>query len=115
MQLQAEGQAARLAGYFRGANEGVIHYKSGTVERAVSATMRAAIIKRDDNACVLCGGSEPFEVDHARGLQNGGDNLPGNLATLCLPCHDQKTAMDKALRRQREKRRCGDVVYFYVV
>jgi len=34
---------------------------------------------------------------------NGGGNQPTNLATLCVPCHDEKTAMDRSLKRQREK------------
>ena len=34
---------------------------------------------------------------------NGGNNSFGNLGTLCDDCHTEKTAMDKSLRRKRER------------
>jgi len=103
--LEASTQPKRLAEYFREGNKGAIHYTGGTAERSVSSSMRAGIIKRDGKACVLCGAvSVPFEVDHRRALMNGGGNDPANLACLCVPCHDEKTAMDRSLKRQREKR-----------
>jgi len=103
--LKASTQPRRLAEYFREGNKGAIHYTGGNAERSVSSSMRAGIIKRDGNACVLCGArSVPFEVDHMRALMNGGGNQPTNLATLCVPCHLEKSAADRSLKRQREKR-----------
>jgi|GEM_PF-821083 len=99
-------RAPRLNEYFRTANQGVSDYKGGTAERDVPAGLRKAVLRREGHRCVVCSSpskKEGLEVDHSRALMNGGTNEPDNLATLCVPCHVEKTAMDKALRRFREK------------
>lgn len=96
----------RLSEYFRQANKGATSYRGGTAERNVPEGLRHAILKRDRRRCLICGskgGKEGLEVDHSRALMNGGSNEARNLASLCIPCHVEKTAMDKSLRRFREK------------
>lgn len=99
-------RGARLNEYFRSANKGASEYKGGTAERNVSDGLRKAILRRDKQRCLICerrAREEGLEVDHSRALMNGGSNEPENLAVLCVPCHLEKTAMDKSLRRFRGK------------
>lgn len=96
----------RLNEYFRAANKGASEYQGGTAERKVSDGLRKAILRRDKQRCLICSSrarKEGLEVDHSRALMNGGSNEPENLAVLCVPCHVEKTAMDKSLRRFRER------------
>jgi len=47
--------------------------------------LRAAIIRRDEGRCVVCGSSTDLEVHH---LNGAADNSPNALVTLCAKCHD---------------------------
>ena len=94
----------RLVEYFRSANGAeVLHWRGETTKRNVSSSKRKRVLARDKNRCVLCGSREKLEVDHKRALMNGGNNRINNLATLCDPCHTDKTRMDSSLRRKRKK------------
>jgi len=53
---------------------------------------RHAIFERDGYACVRCGSRHRLECDHVTALEDGGDNEPANLRTLCRDCHITITA-----------------------
>jgi 5-methylcytosine-specific restriction endonuclease McrA len=48
--------------------------------------LREQVLLRDRGACVLCG-RMATEVDHVIPVQDGGTDHPGNLRSLCEPCH----------------------------
>lgn len=104
-QAAAIGTSAEIAAYFRAGNENVEALSCDLVihERNVSEWTKEMVKRRDGYRCVICGSTEKLEVDHIRALQNGGDNDPSNLATLCDDCHTAKTRMDNSLRRKRGK------------
>lgn len=55
------------------------------------------ILARDDHTCYLCG-AYATQVDHV----NRGDNHDdSNLAAICTPCHDVKSAREGVQARQR--------------
>ena len=74
------------------------------IDRDVSEKRKRELRKRY-GSCVVCGSTGPgtLIVEHRRALQNGGDNSDENLSILCHECHVKKNAMDKSLRRQRDK------------
>jgi RNA-directed DNA polymerase len=83
---------------------------TGREGRPGMAELRPLVIERDGSRCRLCG--EPVtaatcEVDHVRPARNFkrpvDANYPGNLWTLCITCHQEKTETD----RQRESRMQG--------
>ena len=95
-----------VAEYFRAGNPNATTYRLGEppIDRqSFSAKQRATIHRENGGVCQVCGSEGPLEVEHRRGLQNGGGNERENLGSLCIPCHNAKTAMDKSLRRQRDK------------
>jgi 5-methylcytosine-specific restriction endonuclease McrA len=54
---------------------------------------RELVLARDEHRCVRCGLREGLQLHHRRPRQRGGDssveaNLPSNLLTVCLYCHD---------------------------
>jgi len=60
-----------------------------------------AILRRDNMACLCCGGKlgpeRPPSVHHLQPRdKGGGDDLP-NLALLCLPCHDRLESSQEAM------------------
>ena len=104
--VQQESQRfGSIEAYFKAKNPNPISHRQGLprYERDVSNRLRKAILERDGHACVVCGSTRQPEVDHGRGLQNNGSNEPENLAVLCHECHVAKTAMDRSVRRQRDK------------
>lgn len=54
--------------------------------------VREFIYDRDGRRCLLCGATEPLEVDHRIPLARGGTNDLENLQTLCAPCNRRKGA-----------------------
>jgi hypothetical protein len=90
--------------YFSTGNENVGALECNIVihPRDVDDATKIRIKMRDDNKCVVCGGTELLEVDHRRALMNGGTNDEANLFTLCDYCHKIKTGYDNSLRRKRE-------------
>jgi hypothetical protein len=52
-----------------------------------------------DPICEGCGEQASRHVDHIVPLDQGGAQFdPANLQSLCIPCHTDKTAFDKAGR-----------------
>lgn len=65
--------------------------RAGTYQR-----FRAAVLARDGNACVYCGGTDgPFHLDHVIPRSRGGADAIENLATACGDCNRRKA--DKLL------------------
>ena len=94
----------RINDFFRAANEnvGALDCDIEIHARDVGEAKKRAVRNRDGNRCVICGSRNKLEVDHMRGLQNGGTNDIFNLALLCDSCHTTKTKYDNSLRRKRE-------------
>jgi 5-methylcytosine-specific restriction endonuclease McrA len=61
---------------------------------------RAKVLRRDGNACTVCG-APASEVDHVVPVAEGGSHELHNLAAICTPCHLRKTAEERARGRQR--------------
>jgi hypothetical protein len=89
--------------YFRAANEnvGALDCNIEIHARDVDEAKKRMVRNRDGNHCAICGSKSKLEVDHMRGLQNGGTNDIFNLALLCDNCHTAKTKYDNSLRRKR--------------
>ena len=90
--------------YFSAGNPNPLSHRIGEplYERRVSNSRKKAIIKRDGNACLVCGASGYLEVDHRIALMNGGSNEDSNLGTLCDDCHNKKTRLDYKIRKRRQ-------------
>lgn len=58
---------------------------------------RSLILKRDGDRCQTCLSTEDLEVHH-KTYVNLGDELPGDLITLCHECHE---AITTVIRRRR--------------
>lgn len=71
------------------------HSKRITSTRRWQA-VRHAILERDGWACVQCGATWRLEVDHVHPVRLRPDlsYSPGNLQTLCGPCHTRKTRLE---------------------
>lgn len=50
------------------------------------AELRKETIKRDGDCCNVCGGEQSLHVHHGTYARLGAE-LPGDLVTLCSPCH----------------------------
>jgi len=109
VKIQTPANAVRydsIADYFRAGNPNATTYRLGEpwIERkSFSRSKREKIHRENGGCCQVCGSTSQLELEHRRGLQNGGGNERSNLGTLCHECHGEKTSMDKSLRRQREK------------
>lgn len=101
--LESVGRDERIQEYFKEGNEVGRRLGLSNLTRNVPKKLRDAIIARDGEACIICGETQALDVDHTQALENGGDNSPANLATLCPNCHRIKGLHDKSLRRQRQK------------
>jgi 5-methylcytosine-specific restriction endonuclease McrA len=66
--------------------------------------IRAAVRRRDGNACVVCGSTTKLHVHHVTPARLGGDDSMDNLVTLCALHHRQADA--KLRRRGRDPRVC---------
>jgi len=92
--------------YFKAGNPNATTYRLGEPwikRKSFSKKRRDIIHKENSGCCQVCGATGYLEVEHRRALMNGGGNERENLGSLCDPCHNQKTRMDKSLRRQRDK------------
>jgi 5-methylcytosine-specific restriction endonuclease McrA len=58
--------------------------------------IRAAVRRRDGDACVACGSTTKLHVHHVTPARLGGDDSMANLVTLCVAHHRQA---DAQLRR----------------
>jgi RNA-directed DNA polymerase len=76
---------------------------TGYERRPGMADLRPHILERDGYACQQCGVSEltlhTSQIDHKRPVKRFklpvNANTPENLRTLCIPCHKEKTRMDR--------------------
>ena len=66
-------------------------------------SLREQVFKRDSMTCQSCGRitDEP-QCDHITPLWAGGADVMSNLQTLCIACHDQKTAAEAAARVKKQ-------------
>lgn len=58
--------------------------------RALSATLRFAVLQRDQFRCVYCGaepGASGLHVDHVTPVSRGGSDDVANLVTACVDCN----------------------------
>lgn len=86
----------------------ILHTPSEPVEiasRAVSASAKARIIKRDGKCTYPgCEATELLQVDHIVALALGGKNTDENLACLCPKHHARKTMADlKAIAKAKRR------------
>ena len=67
---------------------------------------RARILKRDNHLCVVCSASGHVslarEVDHRVPLHEGGKDEDSNLQSICVPCHEAKTAAEAKRRAGKQ-------------
>lgn len=84
--------------------------------RAVAARVtRLVIFEKSKGKCASCGVERQFDqtdgwhIDHAVPVYQGGKTTFHNLQMLCVPCHDQKTAIEKSdvARRRGELGKIG--------
>ena len=69
-----------------------VAYSSRAWER-----LRRQVFDRDGWRCRACGApGGPFECDHIRPVQRGGETVMDNLQTLCVGCHIAKTKAENA-------------------
>lgn len=71
--------------------------------------VRAAVLRRDDARCHLCGGPGADAVDHIIPVSQGGSDDLGNLAAIhdrvSPHCHRAKTAQEGVAGRARQRDR----------
>ena len=63
-------------------------WKGGQHRATGRRNLRQAILERDGNRCLVCGGNGVLEVHHIDG--DHCNNRPSNLATLCYNHHRAK-------------------------
>jgi 5-methylcytosine-specific restriction endonuclease McrA len=70
--------------------------------------LRATLIKQRGRRCETCGkthdGGQPVRLigDHIIERKDGGADLdPRNVRLVCIPCHNVKTARERAARLKR--------------
>lgn len=62
--------------------------------------IRERILLRDQYTCRGCGVvTHELEVDHIINVAEGGSDDDSNLQSLCIPCHQAKTATEAARGR----------------
>jgi 5-methylcytosine-specific restriction endonuclease McrA len=78
-----------------------------------NSTVRAQHRRRcPPRFCAECGASAPdvkLIQDHIIGLAAGGLDVPANYQWLCGPCHDTKTAAERAAGRARARAQRGSL------
>ena len=52
-------------------------------------TLRNEALKRDGWRCQNCGSLKELQVHHVKARSALGDDMPDNLITLCMTCHEQ--------------------------
>lgn len=53
----------------------------------ISPSVRAEVMKRDRNQCIICGSPRNLQVAHYISRGRLGLGIPQNLAILCAECH----------------------------
>ena len=73
--------------------------------------LRKVILERDHYLCQPCreaGRVTPAKaVDHIKPKAEGGTDDPGNLQSICLPCHSDKTIHDQGKNPRLKRRAFG--------
>ena len=103
--ITALGPATRLSSFHRI----ITRVERGYTTRSLSNRMfRFVLFERASGACQACGAALEFgatktwQVDHVVPVFRGGASKIDNLQVLCAPCHDLKSAPEKAeAARQR--------------
>ena len=67
--------------------------------RGAKAVARRLRVWTKSPWCAMCGcltfyTPDGFHIDHRIPLHKAGPDTEDNLQTLCIPCHDKKTALD---------------------
>ncbi|MEZ5152109.1 HNH endonuclease [Rhodococcus zopfii] len=79
--------------------------------RHVPHSVQRATFRRDNHTCTRCGyvgtGRGDLHAGHVVAAADGGPADLPNLATLCVPCHDQETRgqVAAAVRARAARRR----------
>ncbi|MCB1343133.1 MAG: HNH endonuclease [Pseudooceanicola sp.] len=83
-----------------------MRYSRHITRKARWLTMRAAILERDNHACVKCGVRGRLEVDHIHPVRThpGLAWEPSNLQALCPRCHSEKTNLETGRTRTDPRR-----------
>lgn len=104
-----------VAPFVGGRHKPVTSAYGSVKRRGVPAAIVQRVLERDGCACVGCGETEPrrLSVDHIIPVAFGGDNMIGNLQTLCRACNlDKKDSLSPAaLRRMHPELRSEDLEY----
>lgn len=67
---------------------------------------RAAVMKRDEGRCYICGGDGADQVDHVVPVAWGGtDDLINLRPVHAKPCHEEKSKREAAEGRRRSQNR----------
>lgn len=66
--------------------------RRGRYRAHIPRATRRLVYERDDNRCVYCGADDPLSLDHVKPYVDGGQDVPGNLVTACLPCNHSRGA-----------------------
>lgn len=73
----------------------------------VPAKVRAAVLERDGQQCLLCGATEDLTIDHIVPAAQGGTSEADNLQTLCAACNRTAKGMSGVdFRKPYEKLWC---------
>lgn len=66
-------------------------------KRVLSRSLRYELAYRQKYKCKHCNVLLPpdFEVDHIVALEDGGQDIASNLQCLCVPCHKNKTRLNR--------------------
>jgi hypothetical protein len=73
-------------------------YTKKIPKRVLSRSHRIEIAFRQKYACNFCNLfpiPPTFEVDHIDALEDGGQDIASNLQALCVPCHREKTRLNR--------------------
>jgi 5-methylcytosine-specific restriction endonuclease McrA len=73
-----------------------------SLDKAAWQRTRAAVRRRDGNACTVCGATERLSVHHIVPARQGGSDEQENLVTLCRRCHGRAEAQTRRRKRGGE-------------
>ena len=89
--------------------------KTQSRKNYISKKVRAIVLQRDGDKCLLCGRQEDLMVSHIVSVTNGGTSEADNLQTLCGSCYrNEKGHSTVDFRKPYEKewcRHCGRYHY----